>query len=60
MYTLNRVTRKLKKTNFSKSSPKSLQAKKGQIIFKKAQFESPNHLHQTIFQTLKYPQQIMF
>jgi hypothetical protein len=27
---------------------------------KKAQFESPKHLHQTIIETLKYLQQTMF
>jgi hypothetical protein len=38
--------------NFSKSSPNSLQAKKGQNIYNKAQFESQKHLHQTPFETL--------
>jgi hypothetical protein len=27
---------------------------KGQNIFNKSQFESPKHLHQTTFETLKY------
>jgi hypothetical protein len=55
------VTRRFEKApNFSKSSPSSLQAKKGQNIYNKAQFESPKHLHQTIFETLKYLWQTMF
>jgi hypothetical protein len=45
---------------FQKSSPNSLQAKKGQNIYNKAQFESPKDLHQTTFETLIYQQQIMF
>jgi hypothetical protein len=59
---LNRVTKDLKKNspNFSKSNPKSLQGKKGQNIYNKAQFESPKHLLQTTFETLKYQQQTMF
>jgi hypothetical protein len=43
-----------------KSSPKSLQVKKGQNIYNKAQFESPKHHHQTTFETLKFLQQTMF
>jgi hypothetical protein len=46
--------------NFSKSSPESLQVKKGQNVYYKAQFESPKHQHQTTFETLKYLQQTMF
>ncbi len=45
---------------FSKNSPKSHQVKKGQNICNKAQFQSPKHLHETTFETLKYPQQTMF
>ncbi len=42
-----RVTRRLEKNlpNFSKNSPKSHPVKKGQNIYKRAQFESPKHLH---------------
>jgi hypothetical protein len=29
-------------------------------IYNKAQFESPKHLHQTTFETLKYLQQTIF
>jgi hypothetical protein len=46
--------------NFSKKSQKSCQVKKGQNIYNKAQFESPKHIHQTTFETLKYLQQTMF
>jgi hypothetical protein len=49
------VTRRLEK-----NCPKSVQLKKGQNIHNKAQFESPKRLHQTTFETLKYPQQTMF
>ncbi len=49
-----------KSPNFSKSRPKSLQVNKGQNIYNKAQFESPKHLHQTTFETLKFLQQTMF
>jgi hypothetical protein len=42
---------------FFKKSPKSCQVKKGQNIYNKALFESPKHLHQTTFETLKYLQQ---
>jgi hypothetical protein len=45
--------------NFSKSCPNSLQAKKGQNIYNKAQFERPNYLHQTTFENLKCLQQTM-
>jgi hypothetical protein len=41
---------------FQKSSPNNLQVKKGQNIYNKAQFESPKHLRQTPFETLKYLQ----
>ena len=33
---------------------------KGQNIYNKVQFESQKHLHQTIFETLKYLQQAFF
>jgi hypothetical protein len=46
--------------NFSKSRPKSLEGKKGQNIYNKAQFETPKHLHQPTVETLKYLQQTMF
>jgi hypothetical protein len=46
--------------NFSKSSQKSVQVKNVLNIYIKAQFESPKHLHQTTFETLKYVQQTMF
>jgi hypothetical protein len=39
---------------FFKNRPKSCQAKKGQNIYNKAQFESPKHLQQTTFEALKY------
>jgi hypothetical protein len=50
------VTRRLLKNLqfFSKSSPNSLQAKKRQNIYNKAQYESPKHLHQTTLETLKH------
>jgi hypothetical protein len=60
---MNRVTRRFEKQKLpilSKSSPNSLRAKKGQNIYIKAQFESPKHLHQTTFETLKCLQQTMF
>jgi hypothetical protein len=52
------VTRQLEKklSIFSKNSPKSCHVKKGQNIYNKAQFESPKHLRQTTFETLKYLQ----
>ncbi len=40
------------------SSHRNCQAKKGQNIYNKAQFESPKYLHQTTFETLKYWQKI--
>ncbi len=44
------MTRRFEKiAQFFKSSPKSLQGKKGQYIYNTAQFESPKHLHQTTF-----------
>jgi hypothetical protein len=57
-----RVTRRLEKKlpNYSISRPKSLQVKKGPNIYNKAQFESPKHLHQSTFETLKCLQQTMF
>ena len=45
---------------FQKCSLNSLQAKKGQNIYNKVQFESPKRLHQTTFKTLEYIQQTMF
>jgi hypothetical protein len=58
---LIRVTRRLVENlpNFSKNIPKNFQGKKGQNIHNKAQFESPKHLQQTTFETLKYLQQII-
>jgi hypothetical protein len=53
----HKITKKL--PNITKSSPKSHQVKKGQNIFNKSQFESPRHLQQTTFETLKYLRQIM-
>jgi hypothetical protein len=50
----DQTIRKKKMPKFSKNSPKSLQVKKGQNIYNKAQFENPKHLHQTTFKTLKY------
>jgi hypothetical protein len=44
--------------NFSNNSPKSCQVKKSRNIYNKTQFESPKHLHQTTFKSLKYLQQI--
>jgi len=38
---------------------KVAKSKKGQNIYNKAQFESPKHLQQTTFETLKYLQQTM-
>jgi hypothetical protein len=40
---------------FQKVAQKSLQAKKGQNMYNKTQFENPKHLHQSTFETLKYP-----
>jgi hypothetical protein len=45
---------------FQRIAQKATNSKKGQIIYNKAQFESPKHLHQTTFETLKYLQQTMF
>jgi hypothetical protein len=42
-----------------KNNPKSCQVKKGYNIYSKAQVESPKHLQQTTFETLKYLQQTM-
>ncbi len=44
---------------FLKSSQNSFQAQKCQNIYIKALFESPNYLHETTFETLKYVQQTM-
>jgi hypothetical protein len=41
---------------FQKNSPKSCQVKKSQNVYNKAQFESPKHLQQTTFETLKVAQ----
>jgi hypothetical protein len=46
--------------DFSKSSPNSLQVKKGQNIYNKAQFESPNIYIKPLLKLLKYLQQITF
>jgi hypothetical protein len=56
------VTRILEKNspNFSKIAQQVAKYKKGQNIYNEAQFESPKHLHQTTFETLKYLQQTMF
>jgi hypothetical protein len=61
-YPKDRVTRRLEKNCqiFQRIAQKSCQVKKGQNIYNKAQFESPKHLHQTTFETLKYLQQTMF
>ncbi len=40
--------------NFSKIAQKVAKSKKGQNIHNKDQFESPKHLQQTTFETLKY------
>ncbi len=55
-WSLARATRRFEKKlpNFSKSSPNSLQSKKGQNVYNKAQFESPKHQHQTTFETIIY------
>jgi hypothetical protein len=42
---------------FVESSLNSFQSKKCQNTTIKAKFESPKHLHQTTFETLKYPKQ---
>jgi hypothetical protein len=44
---------------FQKIAQKVAKSKKVQKIYNKAQFESPKHLQQTIFETLKYLQQAM-
>jgi len=56
------VTRQSEKNApiFLKNGPKSCKVKKGQNIYSKAQFESPDYLHQTTFEILKYQQQSMF
>jgi hypothetical protein len=57
----SRVTRRLEKNRqiFPKIAPKVAKSTKGQNIYNKAQFESPKHLQQTTFETLKYIQQTM-
>jgi hypothetical protein len=51
------VTRRLKNSQiFQKISQKVAQSKKAKIIYNKAQFESPKHLQQTTFETLKVAQ----
>jgi hypothetical protein len=56
----DRVTiRSEKFPKFLQSSPNSLRTKKGQNIYSKAQFESPNQKRQTTFETLNYVQQTM-
>ena len=45
---------------FKRIAQKVAKSKKGQNIYNKAQFESPKHLHQTTFKTLKYLQQTVF
>jgi hypothetical protein len=40
--------------NFLKIAKKVARSKKGQNIYIKALFESPKHLQQTTFETLKY------
>jgi len=53
----SRVIRRLEKIAkiLKKSSQNSCQVKKCQNIYTKAQFENPEHLHQTTFITLKRP-----
>jgi hypothetical protein len=46
--------------HLKKSSPNSLEAKKYRNIYNKTHLESPKHLHQTLFEPLKYLQQSMF
>jgi hypothetical protein len=54
----NRKRENLKKlTIFKKVAQTVSKAKRGQNIYNKAQFESPEHLHQTTFGTLKCLQQ---
>jgi hypothetical protein len=45
--------------NFLKIAQKVAESKRGQNIYSKAQFESPKHLQQSPFETLKYLQQTM-
>ncbi len=54
-----RMTKKIHQI-FQRRVPKVTKSKKGQNIYNKAQFESPKHLHQSTFETLKYLQQTMF
>jgi hypothetical protein len=58
----SRVTRRLEKNRpiFQKEAQNVSKSKRGQNGYNKAQFESPKHLHQTTFETLKYLQQTMF
>ncbi len=44
---------------FQKITQKVAESKKDQKIYNKDQFESPKHLQQTTFQTLKYLHQTM-
>ncbi len=45
---------------FRRIAYKVAKSKKGQNIYNKTQFQSPKHLPQTTFETLKYLQQTMF
>jgi hypothetical protein len=45
--------------NFQKIAPKVAKSIEGQTIYNKALFESPKHLKQATFETLKYLQQAM-
>jgi hypothetical protein len=53
-----RVTRRFEKNCqiFQKVAQKVAKSKKGQNIYNKAQFESPKHLEETTFETLKVAQ----
>jgi hypothetical protein len=46
--------------HFLKSSPKNPKSKKCLNIYTEAQFESPKHLYQNTFETLKYLEQTIF
>jgi hypothetical protein len=56
------VTGRLEKNRqiFQRIAQKVAKSKNGKNIYNKAKFESPKHLHQTTFETLKYLQQTMF
>jgi hypothetical protein len=45
---------------FQKVAQKVSKLQKSQNILNKAQIESPDYLHQTTFETLKYLQQALF